>query len=419
MVLPEPGMDIRLSSDQPARLADAMELIERGYTEGKPYADLLLMPGDLLPLSLMDSRLVHPPNFWYVYNTQDKQPLVFGMDGPAVSLDGKPVFLDTTDPNAAKWMDSHKPGELAAIRGLRLSGDVDADLAVIKRLGRPGMLFECPKKISFAREETRRLAEAIVNSDPGALVLNDADGIDLCLPRLKNLTQLVIQDWPSGRPLPSLRDVPRLKVFSLGIDKPRKNEGPLASLPAARQPTVHADLAKLDLDKLPDLHSLFIECGAPGTVNDLRPLKNLHQLRHLSIINCVLHSNLASLPLLGDLTSLEVVSPGTERDFVGLEYLTRFTRLEKLSLFCEFPKKTNFRVLSKLASLKILVLPKDFVENPEGDITYLRKALPNCRIYGICVGSRWIIAILAAGIAAGVAWRRFVRGRGLKRLVTA
>ena len=98
-----------------------------------------------------------------------------------------------------------------------------------------------------------------------------------------------------------------------------------------------------------------------------------------------------------------------------MEHLTRFQKLVKLSLSLHLSKESDLTPLAKPKRLRILVLPKETVEERKTEVDDLRQALPNCRIYGMCMGSRWIVAILAAGLALGTVLRR----RRRYRLATA
>jgi hypothetical protein len=408
---PDANTAVTVSAEAPCRYCDLMPF-ERVEGNERAYADLLLMPGDLLPLKFQRKQDGNELGFWYVFSPQDSQPLAFRSDGPAALLAGKTVALDLNYPNGTGWPGSHGPGDMGTIRAIRLCGDMETNLAALGRLAHSGVLIDCSDQFAFDREGNRRLADAIVDADPTGLILKDASGLERYLPRMKNLTHLVMT-WPAEKPLPSLAQAERLQVVYLE----------LSPAPGTQvQDELHGlkvDLRRLGLDRLPRLHTLFLYGKACRYLRDLAALNDLKQLRQLTIADCDQLRDLSSLPHLYDLTGLEIINGDSDAHITGIEHLARFQGLVKLSLFCKLADNADLRVLGKLKDLKILVLPKDVIKERAADVDAIRKALPNCRIYGMCMGSRWIIAILAVGVTAGLVRHRFRRGRTRKRLVAA
>ncbi len=397
---PDANSSICLDNGKPAKYADVMAFGDDAE-KSKPYAELLLMPGDLLPLEFKGKYHDHVPKFWYVFRSEDSQPLVFSAKGPVVLLAGQPIYLDLSRPGAAAWLASLRPGDLGTLRGVSLSNDMDVNLTALRLLAHSGVLIDCSHRLAFDREGDRRLAEAILETDPTGLILDDGTGLDHYLPRLKNLTHLVM-GWPSARALPSLAEAPRLQVLYLDVSDARRTE--------PDQRDVKVDLGLIGLDRLPDLRTFFLYGHGCRFIKDFTALDELRGLRHLTLSDCDRLSNLSSLPRLYGLTGLEIVCKD-DIPMTGLEHLALFQKLVKLSLFCNLSKEPDLRPLAKLKQLRILVLPKKVLDERKAEADDLRKAMPNCRIYGMCMGSRWILAILAAGLGLGAVLRRFMRNK--------
>jgi hypothetical protein len=67
--------------------------------------------------------------------------------------------------------------------------------------------------------------------------------------------------------------------------------------------------------------------------------------------------------------------------------------------------------LEALTGLKVIVVSKSDLDARRVEYDRLRKALPETEIVGICMGSSWIMVVVAIGLAAGVVLRTMRTGR--------
>jgi hypothetical protein len=217
---------------------------------------------------------------------------------------------------------------------------------------------------------------------------------------LDRLTTLRLIDDARTRHLEVLKDLHSLEAVELKSDRegPSLDLTPLASLPrlsslwmmgpATGLEKIRQDLIMISfpsnstdeefracLQRNPGIESVVLV--ACDSLTDLTPLGNLGRLRSLLVSELNPECDLTAIGSLHSLNFLTVV--GTE----GTEHLAAF---------------------GALTNLRRLFVDKADLEEEEG--VALTAALPNCDVVGYCMGSFWIVIVLAVSFAAGSCLRR-------------
>lgn len=347
----------------------------------------------LCPTGPKDNR---PPSkeFLFLY---DGANLRLSLSGPVLMESGKPLALDLSDPDSPAWL--HQAGREGAksLRGVKLSGNMNVDLPALVVLGD---LRAAVLDLSAYEELNSVLVGSVAATHPAALIVGDVPGRDellawsvglrlLCTsgsmeglsPVLPTLEALVIIedvqlpiDKSGRRSLAFLKAAPQLRELVLEYpDASVAASGP-ATAASAPHPLPPVDMAPLA--ELKDLCVLSAKWKGQTTVAPLQPLTKLHRL---TLSNCNdLHdvSGLAQIKSLAELTLI-----GLPKDVRGLEEL------------------------AALPKLTLLVLDKDTLKHQSAQVNELKRRRPDLRVEGFCMGSWWILLILPAGLAAGLACR--------------
>jgi hypothetical protein len=379
--------------------AGGWEWLEKAPADEKKDLRLVGLPAKVetgrLPLLMDLARLRPKAGLWLDAETKPEEP---GPETAAETGDAKGA--------AAKQPEANAPNMTAAKVKPPKPDLADAARQVLPLfrpafafLGEPAVLKAGPE-VPLALLETETILFFGGKVGPEEVAI---------LARLPRLRTLLVPNWPFGKgPVPlALRGLRSLRVMNA------------ADL---------TDLAPLaDLKDLEDLHL------AADEVKDLGPLGNLKNLRRLSL---KLSDGPPDLAALKDLP-LEYLSFPSEVSQAAFEACLRdHPRLRAVELHaCENVKDLSglkalkelqalvllppsdqegltLDVLGDLKSLRLLVLEKDLLAKPPDRAARLRKDLPECLVEpgkGICLGSGWVLFLVAAGAAAGAV--RAVRAR--------
>ena len=125
--------------------------------------------------------------------------------------------------------------------------------------------------------------------------------------------------------------------------------------------------------------------GKASQLTDLSAIQRLDNLQRLTLINC-----------------------DELRDISGI---ARLNRLSQLVIFEVPDGLTDLAPISKLKWLRLFGVDNDSLKARRSEFDLIGKSLPNCRVIGLCLGSRWMLAVVAAGLIAGALARPFLHPR--------
>jgi hypothetical protein len=346
---------------------------EEAKAEGASNYRVALLPGSLL---LVDS---HGPqetafNFHYIFTGREDSPLSFRAADFGATLGGDPVYVDLASPGAAAWLAKQPAGALKTVRTVRLGGGATTDAAALRRLSGLPLLVTIPEQYSLA--DRPKVASALAAARPTGIVAKKCEGLAGVLPRLPGLTHLVAE----GSAAPALPQLKELRHLSVDFGDRRTSLEWLGELPRLRYLTV------------------------AGKAADYAPVGRLARLRGLSISSNDL-SDLKPLEGLGDLRMLFVA---TDEPLKDISAVAAMPRLRELALLGIAPE-ADLRPIARLKGLKVLMVTEDDLEDRKADLDVIRKALPDVKIVGFCMGSAWIFVVVSVGGAAGLLARRLRR----------
>ena len=161
------------------------------------------------------------------------------------------------------------------------------------------------------------------------------------------------------------------------------------------------------LGELAALETLHIEELGTG---DLSVLAELPKLRTLSLKGGDA-ADVSGIPRLSTLRKLDLMGFENLTNLSGIE---EFDQLTHLAIFPVPEELTDLTPLESLENLDILLVDNDSLKAREAEYDQLREALPDTEIVGFCVGSRWLLVVLAVGVVGGLGvryWRRRARVR--------
>jgi len=362
----------------------AQEAWSRAQDDLRKYYEYALEPGALLIVRLeFEEKSVE---FFYVYRGTEKQPLIFSRDGFKVFLNGRPVFVDVSQEEAFAWLEGQPPRAVRSVRTVKLSGNAKTDIAALSHFEGSGVLIMMDNVPPV--EARAELVKAIIAAKPTGLVIpTEMPEIEEALPQLDNLTHLVLKG-------PKLPDPAHLgKVTFLGhtfSGTEPASLAPLASLKQLQYLAVYAGGAELRdvsaIAELSSLHGLGLTGVSVGQ-EDLKAFTGLAGLRFLSLF--------------------------LEEGDIGLRDVAPIADLHNLrELFlAPLPEKVeNLEALARLKKLNVLVVSEEDLRTHKQELDAIRKALPECKIVGFCMGSAWMLAVLP-----GAAGSRRCRDHGVRR----
>lgn len=321
------------------------------------------------------------PLYWFLYDGRD--PFVrLSKAGPVLRINGRPVAVDLSAEEGPQWLAEARPQELKSLTGVKLSGTPSADVEALARLKAVKPLFLDVS--AYEKAVADNIVAAVLSAAPAGLAIDE-------LPQRKTLLQrLPLRYLVTKGSAEDLKPVlPHLAALHM------EN----AKLPANRGGRPSADFL-LPARKLVHLR-LMLEESADAPANaDLRALSRLTRLR-------VLETNwgekdLRPLTPLKNLRHLLVSGPNISDVSAAAE----LTELRSLAIITPQGHVAGIAELKKLPYLESLVVNKELLEKEKGQFDELRKARPELRIEGFCLGSWLILVILPAGTALGLALRR-------------
>ncbi len=374
---------------------------EAAKDAGKNSYGFLAFDGDLFMVDL--SRKADKSMdmmFPYIFRGDEKMPLDFTCRNGLALLNGEVVCVDLKNPAAVKWLSSKQPhAKLKTVRTLLLSDDAVVDVPALQRLAGQGIMvsLKSPPRVSKAAKAIplksvfkadTELAKALIAAKPAGLMI-DAKIPEKVIMQLPGLTHLVI----TGPKIPNLSKLENLRFlgFFFTGDKP-SSLAPLA--------------------KLTQLQGLIL--GDCKQVSDFSPLQKLERLRSLTIVTEYGLKNLEFLAGMSDLRSLclRFTCDKDKNKLKSIAPLAKLSNLSELYISPITPAVKDLSPLKKLKNLRVLIVDESSLKERKAEYDEIRKALPECRIVGFCMGSVWILAVIPAAMVAGLLWRRRRRAAG-------
>ena len=338
---------------------------------------LHLYAGDLLMVGADDVSVTYP------FSGTEERPLAFVVADGLVKLNGAVVGADLSEPAGAESFAALADADLAQLRTIKLGGQKDADTAALGRVPPGQVIVQTADDIEA--EYVAGLVDAMAAARPIGLFLSKEFSLADNLERFEDL-QYVGLLWAPAAESADLSKVRFLMVAFSG-------EGEAPSL--------------APLGELPALETLHIEeVGAA----DLSVLAELPKLRTLSLKSGSA-TDVSGIPRLETLRKLDLMGFENLTDLSGIE---EFDQLTHLAIFPVSEELRDLTPLESLTNLDILLVDNDSLEAREAEYDQLRQALPDTEIVGFCVGSRWLLVVLAAGVGGGLAARQWRRRRQVR-----
>ncbi len=326
-------------------------------------------------LNLVPGSVLHGENWLYVYEGTEGRTLAFSKKGPAVLLNGQPVCVDLKAGGADIWLDGQSPDALASLVSIGLSGEARRDCDALARFRNSGIMIVAAGQ--YAESDRAKVEAAILATRPRGLFARDQwQPSASLLQQADRLTHL----WLAGAEIPDLSGSPNL-IF-LAFKFRGKKGGSLEPLAALRQ------LGTL----------LVIDCEH---IRSFRPIGKLPHLEYLVLVKAEELRDLSPLATLGNLRSLALT--GCDK-LTDISAASKMKNLRYLTLDPS-DQVADLTPLEGLTGLKIIVVSKSDLDTRRAEYDRLRKALPKTEIVGICMGSRWIMLVVAIGLAAGLILR--------------
>ncbi len=348
------------------------------------------------------------PKFMFLLDPREKH-LSFKGESGLLSVNGRPTALDLSlqKEGGFGWLAKASAKDLRSLRGLTLSGDVVADLMALKAIKSLKDAF-CDLS-EYKKDLPADVVEALARANPAGLSVNDVPGRDELLSRLKamrflitdgsvagltpvlhRLEMLCLDKTPllpnrSGQPsLDFLAGAKRLRFLAVGDvgrygPAPASNPASPSSEPATQEfePARMIDVGALS--SLPHLQVLILNWQGH---KDLRPLEPLENLRELDLFECGSLQNLAGVQGLRNLRTIAIL---------------------------KMPERLGgITDLKDLPHLKLVIFDNEFLKKgaQQAQIDELKRARPDIRVEGFCMGSWLILLIVPAALAGGLVLRR-------------
>ncbi len=370
---------------------------EEAEEAGKDHYEFPVFDGELLmvELSAKADKSTDKISFPYIFRGDEKMPLVFSRRLGLALLDGKVICVDLTDKAGAKWIERQPDAQLKTVRTLLLGGGIATDTAALTRMAGSGITIgfssksenestaepEPTDKVEVEAEPTDKAEaearRALIAARPACL-FTDREGLGKdTIAQLSDLTHLVIPSHET----PDLTKLKKLRFFGC-FDR-------METLPP--------------LTKLSHLQGLVLtDCN---NVTDFTPLRKLTRLRTLHIGDA---DELADLDVFADMRDLRslTLDLGGGSEIKSIAPIGKLTNLTELAIVRMPPTVKDLSPLKKLKNLKILVVDKDGLEKRQKEYDEIRKALPECKVVGYCMGSAWILLVVPAAVWLGVRRRR-------------
>jgi hypothetical protein len=374
----------------------------------------------------------------YSYRANDGPVVKPTLDKGLLRVAGRVVGVAIEDDSAGRdWLERATPAELAAVRVLSLSSDLDdtilptfrklaavnphiavftsshGNLRLALRVLRPmAYLFPGGDECDWKEEVVaQKQVDTLWIERDGSIILHDLQS----LPCLRRLT---VFDWradSTGRLPPGLVNLRSLEIW--GGDE--TDIAALGSLPTGLEELSIRDNEQLSnvsaLAALTDLKALSLT--GCDKVTDLSALAGLRQLQCVALPSGIsqmqfagfvaAHRNLTVLEITGckqvtDLTPL--------RDLPGLESMILSGRNNDALPVIASPR--NLEVLRSLKSLRYLAVYPGSGKEVSPEFVALQRALPDALVVPVapmCLGSGWILLLLP--VVAVAAWRGARRAR--------
>jgi hypothetical protein len=380
--------------------------------EGAPQA-LLLRDGDY-----MFTGFEVPVR----YMASDGKTLKPTFNDGTLSLGDTTIALSLDEEEGRKWVSSASDQQLANLRILAIPDDMDAGtLAALKRLAAAN------PNMDLLAESATALRQALLHFKPRGIFTGDVDDASLeflanqtqletllisgskagsldYLPSLPKLRRLVIGAWKvseAGPLPPGLSQLKSLVVFQMDAH----DLSALSAVPAGLEELAIQNLKGVTdiagLDKLTNLHALFLSGERDELTVDLPSLAALKQLRWAGLPPTISQKQFADFASAHPkLTILEL--PETETP-IDLAPLRELKDLQGLVLGGTYE---NLEIIQEFTSLRFVGISKDIWDESSAQITAIRKALPDAvviRVGTFCLGSGWILLLVPV---LGFAWRR-------------
>jgi hypothetical protein len=326
-------------------------------------------------LNLVPGSVLGGEDWLYVYEGSEGRTLAFTEKEPAVLLNGQPVYVNLGAKGSDIWLDGQLPDALVSLRSIGLSGEAQRDCDALARLRNSGIVIMAAEQ--YAESDRAKVEAAILATRPrGLFACKEWQPSASLRQQADRLTHL----WLAGADIPDLSGSADLMFF--GFEFRGKKRGSLEPLAALRQ-----------------LRTLVVsECGQ---ARDFRPIGKLGRLEYLSITEAEELRDLSPLSTLGNLRSLSLM------ECENLTDISAVSKMNNLRYLTLHPSKqvADLTPLEGLTGLRAIVVSNDDLNRRRADYDRLRRALPKTEIVGVCMGSSWIMLVVAIGVAVGVICR--------------
>lgn len=354
----------------------AMHLFGEAKEAGRNTITLDLHPQSLLRIEVKDTEFV------YAFAGTERQPLSFDAREGMGLLNGQPIYLDMASSEAIQWLtDERSTEDLRRIRCLSLGGDRRIDLEALTLLAESRVVVFLDNELPPGYLSD--IGDALAAARPAGLVAERDVGLAAELAKFDQLSYLCI----AADALPDVRHLNDLQLLTIEFRE------------TGRTPSL-APLAKLE-----SLKALWVTNLGDA---DLAPLAKLTGLRSLTVGNASRLTDLSAIQRLDNLQRLTLIGCDELRDISGI---ARLNRLSQLVIFDVPDGLTDLTPISNLKWLRLFGVDNDSLEARRSEFDLISKSLPNCRVIGLCLGSRWMLAVVAAGLIAGALARPFLHPR--------
>ncbi len=326
-------------------------------------------------LNLVPGSVLGGENLLYVYQGTEGRILRFTEKGPAILLNGQPVYVDLGAKGSDIWLDGQSPDAMVSLRSIGLSGEAQRDCDALARFRNSGVVIVGAGQ--YGESDRANVEAAILATRPkGLFACKEWQPSASLRQQSDRLTHL----WLAGADIPDLSGSADLMFF--GFEFRGKKRGSLEPLAALRQ-----------------LRTLVVsECDQ---VRDFRPIGKLGRLEYLALTEAQELRDLSPLSTLGNLRSLSIT------DCENLTDISAVSKMSNLRYLTLHPSGqiADLTPLEGLKGLRVIVVSKDDLDRRRVEYDRLRRALPKTEIVGVCMGSSWIMVVVAIGVAVGVICR--------------
>lgn len=326
-------------------------------------------------LNLVPGSVLGGENWLYVYQGTEGRILRFTEEGPAGLLNGQPVYVDLGAKGGDIWLDGQSPDALVSVRSIGLSGEAQRDCDALARFRNSGVVIMGADQ--YGQSDRAKVEAAILATRPKGLFACQKWQPSASLrQQADRLTHL----WLADSDIRDLSGSANLIFF--GFEFRGEHRGSLEPLGALRQ-----------------LRTLVVsECDH---VRDFRPIGKLGRLEYLALTEAEELRDLSPFSTLGNLRSLSVT------DCENLTDISAVSKMNNLRYLTLHPSRqvADLTPLEGLKGLRVIVVSNDDLNRRCADYERLRRALPKTEIVGVCMGSSWIMVVVAIGVGSGVICR--------------